>query len=170
METSPLPVKDCKCWPMLGTHSHWAVRVLNSATTTVTRGIRLYCRAFSSGTATTCFYHLGLSRLEFEHPTFRLRYQRSNPLRHRRWSNDWLLNLPDVFNTVGKVLIRVSSTESFINLSRCGNLYTLHIERISYYSLYERLIRRFFVKLLFQNVCCRQLEWTLYCIYYFIKC
>ena len=24
METSPLPVKGCKFWPMLGTHGHWA--------------------------------------------------------------------------------------------------------------------------------------------------
>ena len=28
MKTSPLPVKGCKCWPMRGTHGHWAVRVL----------------------------------------------------------------------------------------------------------------------------------------------
>ena len=28
LETSPLPVKGCKFWPMLGTYSHWAVRVL----------------------------------------------------------------------------------------------------------------------------------------------
>ena len=28
METSPLPVKGYKFWPMLGTHGHWAVRVL----------------------------------------------------------------------------------------------------------------------------------------------
>ena len=27
-ETSPLPVKGCKFWPMLGTHGHWAVSVL----------------------------------------------------------------------------------------------------------------------------------------------
>ena len=30
METSPLPVMGCKFWPMLGTHGHWAVRVLFS--------------------------------------------------------------------------------------------------------------------------------------------
>ena len=41
METSPLPVKDCKFWSMLGTHDYWAVRVLWRATPTVTRGIRL---------------------------------------------------------------------------------------------------------------------------------
>ena len=28
METSPLPVKGCKFWPMLSTLGHWAVRVL----------------------------------------------------------------------------------------------------------------------------------------------
>ena len=27
-ETLPLPVKGCKFWPMVGTHGHWAVRVL----------------------------------------------------------------------------------------------------------------------------------------------
>ena len=43
-----------------------------------------YCRAFSSGAVTSCFYDLGLSRLGFENPTFRLRGQRSNPVRHRR--------------------------------------------------------------------------------------
>ena len=31
-------------------------------------------------------YDLGLSRLGFEHPTFRLRGERSNPLRHRRYT------------------------------------------------------------------------------------
>ena len=36
-------------------------------------------RVFGSGALTTCFYDLGLSRLEFEHPTFRLRGDRSNP-------------------------------------------------------------------------------------------
>ena len=32
------------------------------------------------------FYDLGLSRLGLEHPTFRLRGESSNPLRHRRGS------------------------------------------------------------------------------------
>ena len=35
---SPLPVKGCKFWPMLGCHGHWAVRVLYRATPTVTQG------------------------------------------------------------------------------------------------------------------------------------
>ena len=60
---------------MLGTHGHWAVRVRDTHT---------YCRAFSSGAVTTCFYDLVLSRLNFEHPTFRLQGERSNPLRHPR--------------------------------------------------------------------------------------
>ena len=46
---------------------------------------------FSSGAVTICFYDLGLLRLKFEHPTFRLRGERSNPLRHRRGDSDWVL-------------------------------------------------------------------------------
>ena len=68
----------------------------------MTRGIRLlwlsprirdthtYCQAFSRGAVTTCFYDLGLSRLGFEHPTFRLRGERSNPLPHRRGDSEYL--------------------------------------------------------------------------------
>ena len=41
-----------------------------------------YCRVFGSGAVTTFFYYLGLSRLEFEYPTFRLWDEHSNPLRH----------------------------------------------------------------------------------------
>ena len=40
------------------------------------------CWAISSEAVTSCFYDLGLSRLGFEHPAFRLRGQRSNSLRH----------------------------------------------------------------------------------------
>ena len=39
----------------------------------------------------TCFNDLGLSLLGFEHPIFRMRGKRSNPLRHRR---GWILVLP----------------------------------------------------------------------------
>ena len=38
-----------------------------------------YCWAFSCGAVSTCFYDLGLTRLGFEHQTFCLRDQRSNP-------------------------------------------------------------------------------------------
>ena len=41
MEMSPIRVKGCKFWPMLGTRCHWAVRVLKRATSTVTQVIRL---------------------------------------------------------------------------------------------------------------------------------
>ena len=34
---------------------------------------KMYCRAFGSGAVTICFYDLSLSRMGFEHPTFRLR-------------------------------------------------------------------------------------------------
>ena len=45
-----------------------------------------YCRAFGSGAVTTCFYSyvLRLLRMGFEHPTFRLRVESSDPLRHCR--------------------------------------------------------------------------------------
>ena len=46
----------------------------------MTLGTRTYYRAFSSWAVTT----LLLSQLGFEHPTFRFRGQRSNPLGHRR--------------------------------------------------------------------------------------
>ena len=38
--------------------------------------------AFSSGAITTCFSDLGLSRLGFEHPAFRMRDERPNRLCH----------------------------------------------------------------------------------------
>ena len=38
----------------------------------------------SSGVVTNCLNDLGLLRLGFEHPTFRLRDQRSKPLHHHR--------------------------------------------------------------------------------------
>ena len=45
---------------------------------------RLREHLFSSGAVIICFNDICLSRLGFEHPTFRLRGERSNPLRHRR--------------------------------------------------------------------------------------
>ena len=41
IEMSPIPVKGCKCWPMLGTYGYWVVRIPWRVTPTVTRGIRL---------------------------------------------------------------------------------------------------------------------------------
>ena len=54
-----------------------------------------YGRAFSSGAVTTCVYDLGLSRLGFEYSTFRLRGQRSSPLRHVL-ENDHYKRMPRV--------------------------------------------------------------------------
>ena len=94
METSPSPVKGCKFWLMLGTHE-WPLSSEGSSACHTYCDIghpfimvisddpwHTDCRAFSSGAVTTCFNDLGLSRLGFDHPTFRLR--RSHPLRHRR--------------------------------------------------------------------------------------
>jgi hypothetical protein len=39
METSPLPVKDCKIWPMVGAQRLWAGSNLYRATPAVTRGL-----------------------------------------------------------------------------------------------------------------------------------
>ena len=50
----------------------------------MTRDTHTYCRAFGSGAGTTYIYDLGLSRLGFQHPTFRLRGERTKPLRHHR--------------------------------------------------------------------------------------
>ena len=64
METSLLPVKGCKFWPLLGTHGLWAVRVFKRATTTATRAqwssprtrdTHTCWRAFGSGAVTTFF-------------------------------------------------------------------------------------------------------------------
>ena len=63
MEMSPLPVKGCEFWPMLGTHGHWAVRVLWRATPTVTRDIRLWWS--SSGTSDTRTYYRAFSFYTF---------------------------------------------------------------------------------------------------------
>ena len=52
-----------------------------------THDTHTYSRWFNSVAVTTCFINLGLSRLGFQHPPFRLRVQRSNTLRQRRGLN-----------------------------------------------------------------------------------
>ena len=102
-ETSPLPEKGYKFWRMLGTNDHLSVRFFNLSLL-LWHGASIYnCHLrgpvtltpnaeflavwqFGSGAVTTCFYDLDLWRLGFEHPTFRLRAQRSYPLRHRSGS------------------------------------------------------------------------------------
>ena len=80
IETSPLSIKDCKFWPMFGTH-------------------------FGSGAVTTYFYDWNLSRLGFEHLTFRLRDERSNPLR-QRWVPCVECKLIIIRNCIGKTFFR----------------------------------------------------------------
>ena len=87
METSRLPVKGCilDSWSLnsRGSLVCYTSVVLWHGTSVYTGHLRgpvthTYCCAFGSGAVTTCFNDLGLSRLEFEHPTFRLRGERSN--------------------------------------------------------------------------------------------
>ena len=97
METSPLPVKGCIIWPMLGTYGHWAVRVPSPHL--LWHGAFIYNGQLQGPVTLTpnaeCLAVdlslpvITLSRLEFEHPTFRLQNERSNPLRHRRGLFKW---------------------------------------------------------------------------------
>ena len=57
--------EGCKFWPMLARHS-WPLSSEGSS------DVHIYCRALSNGAVNTCFYDIGLSRLGFEHQTFRL--------------------------------------------------------------------------------------------------
>ena len=70
LKMSALPVNDCKFWPLLDTHGHWAMRDLKRATPSVTRSNPLWwsslrtCdthswfRAFASRAANTYFSDL----------------------------------------------------------------------------------------------------------------
>ena len=75
------------------------------------------------GTVTIYFYDLVLSQLGFEHLTFRLRGERSNPLRHRRgtsimngappyWCRYWLDT--DVLGTLHVYLIAGYATPAIL--------------------------------------------------------
>ena len=91
METSPLPVINCKVWPMFGAYGHWAVTFF-SVPHLLWHGASL-CNGHLWGSLTLTpvpehlsvdmslpfFNDLGLSRLGFEHPAFRLQGQ---PLTH----------------------------------------------------------------------------------------
>ena len=59
LETSPLPVKGWKFWPILGTYCHWAVRGLWRATPTVTWDICLECSTPRTRDTGTCCRALG---------------------------------------------------------------------------------------------------------------
>ena len=91
--TQPLPVNCCKFFTYTWYSWPWSYEdSLARPTPTVTRGICLWVsstrirdtRTYCSGAVTTCFYDFGLSELGFEHPTFRLRGERSDPMLHLR--------------------------------------------------------------------------------------
>ena len=91
----------------------------------MTRDTSTYCRSFSSGAVTTCFYHLGLSRLRFEHPTFRLRGQRCNPLRHLRgWKTESLYKV-EVQEAILLVKIKLLWCDAIEGLKVFFNLYAV---------------------------------------------
>ena len=90
-------------WPLsnegsLACHTYWDTGRSFRWSSQRIRDTHTYCPAFGSGALSTCFYGLSLSLLGFEHPTFRLRDDRSNRLRHRcglhmpsLWIQRWLL-------------------------------------------------------------------------------
>ena len=83
-----------------------------------TRDTHTYCRALSSGAVTTCFTDLGMLRLGFEHPIFRLQGQCSNPLPHRSG-----LNFENIFDvTLDNYIIDIHLC---IHLRRLGKYYIL---------------------------------------------
>ena len=97
----PFEISSFK-WRQICTHIRhlWSFSIEGSFTvypTYVTRNIRLqwsspmtrytqtYCRSLSNGAVTACMLkRLGMSRPNFENPTFRMRCERSNRMRHRR--------------------------------------------------------------------------------------
>ena len=71
-----------------------------------------YCQTFSNGSVTNCFYELGLTQLRFENLTFRLRGQRSNPLRHSRTNNKvkhYKSLYPQIYKNLKDISIEQSS-------------------------------------------------------------
>ena len=75
-----------------------------------TRDTHTHCRAYGNGDVTTCLYDLGLSRLEFENSTFRLRGERSNQPRHRRGGKIWTATW---FHCILKNYLLVSTYKRF---------------------------------------------------------
>ena len=75
-----------------------------------------YCRAFSSGAVTTCFYDLGLSRLGFEHTTFSSRGQHSSTLCHRRGLTAITILISAIFSSIynhRRVMIVLTHVNSY---------------------------------------------------------
>ena len=58
-ETSTLPMKGFTLWPILGIHGHWAVRVLERETLSVTGNFRLYWSSPMIRDTRTCCWAFG---------------------------------------------------------------------------------------------------------------
>ena len=81
-----------------------------------TRDIHTCCRAFGSGTVTTCVNDLGLSRPGFEHPTFRMRGERST---------DWATAAANSVLTSKDDYTYLSVTYSIMLTTICSNSCTI---------------------------------------------
>ena len=112
-----------------------------------TRDTQTCNRAFSGGAVTICFYDLGLSRMGFEHPNFRMRSERSNRLRDRR--GPWRL-IPLVKN------MRKSTIRECIS---CFSIFVTYDHWFEIYSAFKQLILskwfslRNWIEKLYCNVC-----------------
>ena len=96
MNMSPLLVKDFIFWPRHGTHAFeqweffsllrlmWYGTSIHNSHLSRTRDTHTSCQALGSWALITCFNNLGLSRLGFEHPIFRMQSECSNQL-HICW-------------------------------------------------------------------------------------
>ena len=109
LETSPLSMKGYKFWPLLGTHGHWAGRVLWRTTPIVTRttpstwpsprtpDTYIWFPAFGSG---SFFKDLGLSRPRIE-PRPPASEANALPLRNRGGNTEYkLYNMKNIFQII----------------------------------------------------------------------
>ena len=127
METSPLPMKGCKIltyarhsWLLssegsLACHTHCDTGL---PFIMVISEDPWHSHLLPNVWQWSChyrFYDVGLSRLGFENPTFRLRGQRSNSLRHRRGRADIVIESSSYIVT--HRLSKVDGNETYIILN-----------------------------------------------------
>ena len=122
------------------------------------------CQALSSGTVTTCFYDLSLSNLGFEYPIFRLRGERSNPLRHLRGNMS--------FEKSKNNIIHMEPILVFVNLFP----YTITFARFweSILLIYLRVVQTKFFHLRLKTISNQSIiyisfYWTIYLVSSFLK-
>ena len=90
VETSSLPMKNCKFLTLLGTFGHWAVRFFFSHAYCVTWHFRGFLTPTSNSKrlavelSLPVLKDLDLSRLGFKHTTFRFQGERSSQLLSRQ--------------------------------------------------------------------------------------